>query len=258
MFSHNISPIIFKSGNIQVTYYALVYLIGFLLVLFLFLKYSKEERINIKENQAYDLTILLVLGTLVGARIFHILFWNFSYFSSNPDKILRIWEGGLSFHGGLVGIFLATWFYCKHKKINFWKIVDLLALLGILMGVLLRIANFINQEIVGTITNASWCFNFKYNEGCRHPVQLYAAAGRLIFFSLLLGIKQKLKNYKPGFIFLISIFGLGLGRFFLDFIREDVIHFGLKTGQWFSLAMIVISLPILINYYRPDLKRIFE
>ncbi|MFH1803051.1 MAG: prolipoprotein diacylglyceryl transferase [archaeon] len=250
-------PIIFKVGSIQVTYYALVYIASFLTATFLLLAIRKKE-LNMKESEVYDLIILLVLGLFIGARIFHVLFWNLDYFSVNPEKILRIWEGGLSFHGGLLGLFLAGWFYCKIKKVNFWKIADLFALLGVLMGTFLRIANFINQEIVGTLTNVSWCINFKYHEGCRHPVQLYASAGRLILFFILLNIKKKTSKYKEGFIFWLSIFFLGAGRFLLDFLREDAIHLGLKAGQWFSLILLAISVIALAQNHKEDIKLLIK
>jgi len=219
MLTHNINPVLFKIGFVQVSYYALVYVIGFLVALFLLLRAVRKREIDMKERQVYDLIILSVIGVIIGARLFHALFWNFSYFLNHPSKIFYIWQGGLSFHGGLLGAFIVIGLYCWRKKISFWKIADLFAFLGIIMPAFSRIANFINQEIVGTVTNVLWCFDFKYAEGCRHPVQLYASAGRFIFFFVLLGIKKKLIEYKGGFMFWSFIFGIGLGRFVLDFWR---------------------------------------
>lgn len=258
MLSHNINPIIFKVGFIQVTYYALVYLVGFLLALWLLLKAVKRKKIKMEEAQVYNLILFSVIGLILGARIFHVIFWGLGYYWESPIKIFYLWEGGFSFHGALVGTLLTAGFYCKYKKINFWKIADFFALLGIIMGAFLRITNFINQEIVGTITKVPWCFNFKYHEGCRHPVQLFAAAGRFVFFFLLLGIKKKLGKFKDGLIFWCFIFGIGFGRFFLDFLREDIRYSGLAVGQWFSLGMVLVSALVLWKIYRKELRKIIN
>jgi phosphatidylglycerol---prolipoprotein diacylglyceryl transferase len=257
MLSHNISPIIFRIGFIQLTWYALVYIIGFLAGLFLLLRAARKKEIGLKENEVYDLMFWGILGLMIGARLFHILFWGFHYYFNNPIKMLYFWEGGMSFHGGLVGTLLAFGIYCKLKKVNFWQIADILAFLGVLMPVFSRIANFINQEIVGTITNVPWCFKFKYDTGCRHPVQLYASAGRLVFFFFMLYMKKTLKKYKEGFFFWTFIFGVGVGRFVLDFWREDAVYFGLKAGQWLALIMILIGGFVLIKSYKKEIKGIF-
>ncbi|MBU0760525.1 MAG: prolipoprotein diacylglyceryl transferase [Nanoarchaeota archaeon] len=258
MLAPNIDPIILKIGTLQISYYALVYIAGFLAVLFVIKNAIKEKELNLKNEQVYDLVIFLILGALLGARIFHILFWNLSYFAANPGKLFHVWEGGLSFHGGLFGALLAAAIYTKRKKINFWKLADLLTLPAIFFLALGRIANFINQEIVGTITNFPFCFNFKSHEGCRHPIQLYAAAARFALFFFLLYVKKSLKKSQHGFLFWLSIFGLGLGRFFLDFLREDAIYSGLKTGQWFSLVMVLVGIYALVKFHKKDLKYFFK
>lgn len=255
MLSHNISPIIFRIWNIQITWYALVYVIGFVVALVLLLRASRKKEIDLSENEVYDFTLLIIIGLMVGARLFHVLFWGFNYYFSSPERILEFWKGGFSFHGGLVGAFLVGWIYCKKKKKNFWKIADLLALLGIAMPIFSRIANFINQEIVGTITNVPWCFKFKYHDGCRHPIQLYASFGRTVFLFFVLYLRKKLGKWKDGFIFWSFIFGIGIGRFVLDFWRRDEIYYWLKAGQWLSLIMILIGGIVLWRSYGNELKR---
>jgi phosphatidylglycerol:prolipoprotein diacylglycerol transferase len=252
----NLNPALFKIGTIQVTYYALVYLIGFLAALFVLLNAIKKKELNMTESQAYDFIICLIVGIIIGARLFHIFFWNFSYFLSDPIKIFKIWEGGFSFHGGLLGAVIASLFYAKKKKINLGKLTDILTLPAVFMLALGRIANFINQEIVGKITDVSWCVLFDTASGCRHPVQLYAAAGRFALFFFLLYVKKSLKKFKPGFLFWLFIFLIGFGRFFLDFLREGTAYLGLQLGQWFSLVMIIISLVVLIKNYREEIKRV--
>ena len=258
MLSHDINPIIFRIGFMQVTWYAFVYLIGFIVALFILLKASKKKEINITENEVYDFVFLGIIFMMLGARLFHVLFWGVDYYFQNPIKIFHVWEGGLSFHGGLFALLVFTAIYTKVKKINFWKLADILALLGVIMPAFSRVANFVNQEIVGTITNVPWCFEFKYHKGCRHPVQLYASAGRLALFACLVYIKRKLKEFKEGFIFWLFIFGIGLGRFILDFWRQDEIFHGLKAGQWLSLIMVFISLFALAEKHWKDVKKLFK
>jgi phosphatidylglycerol---prolipoprotein diacylglyceryl transferase len=257
MLTVGINPVIFRVGFIQVTWYALVYVVGFLAALILLLRASKKKEIDLNEGEVYEFVLLGMIGLIVGARLFHVLFWGFNYYMSDPIRILYIWRGGFSFHGGLLGVLVTSLIYCKAKKVNYWKIFDILALLGIVMPVFSRIANFINQEIVGTVTNVPWCFKFRYNDGCRHPVQLYASAGRAVFFFFVLWMRKSLKKWKEGFIFWTFIFGIGIGRFVLDFWREDSIYFGLKPGQWISVIMILIGSYVLLKNYKKDIRRIF-
>ena len=256
MLSHNINPVLFKIGFVQVTYYALVYIFGILIVLAVLLRASRKKEIGLKEEEIYDFLVLCIFGLLVGARAFHILFWDLDYFLANPIKIFYIWEGGLSFHGGFFGVAVVSFLYSRFKKISLLKIADILVIPIVFILALGRIANFINQEIAGTITNVLWCFNFEYSEGCRHPVQLYASFGRFALFFFLLSIKKKSDEFKDGFIFWNFVFFIGLGRFLLDFLREDVRYFGLAAGQWFALAMLVFGAFILTKNYKRDLFKV--
>ena len=125
-----------------------------------------------------------------------------------------------------------------------------------------RIANFINGELVGRIWNGSWCINFKNTGGgdiCRHPSTLYAAGKRFLIFGwlLYLTLKENFK-FKPGFIFWNFVFWEGLGRFLVDFYREDILYFHFSLGQWFSLVMIIISLIVFIKYYKGDCRKLFK
>jgi len=245
-------------GNFPLTYYIIVYIIGFLLATYLLLQVSKKKEIKITKAQVYMLMLWGIIGLIIGARIFHILFWGWSYYLADPIKMLYIWQGGVSFHGGLIGVLIAGGIYCKIKKINFWKVADLFAFLGVLMPVFSRTANFINQEVVGTVTSAPWCFKFKYHRACRHPVQLYAAAGRLILFFVMIYWHKGLKKYKDGLMFWIFILVVGVGRFILDFWRRDFIYFGLKAGQWLSIPMILIGSYVLYKHYKKDIRRILK
>lgn len=243
-----LSPIIFKIGSIQITYYVLVYIAGFIASLLLLLHYKKE--LKLKTEQCYDLTFYLLVGVTIGARIFHIIFWGLDYYLNEPIKMFYIWQGGLSFHGGLLGALVVGIIYAKKNKIFIVKLADILVLPAVLAHAFQRISNLINQEIVGTITSSKLCMYFNYVDGCRHPVQIYASVGNFILFFVLLFIYLKKPSRKKGLIFWLMIFLTGIGRFTLDFIREDALYLGLKSGQWLSIPMIIVGAYVLIKYYK--------
>ncbi|MDP3728369.1 MAG: prolipoprotein diacylglyceryl transferase [bacterium] len=254
MWAYNLNPVLFSIWSLEIRWYGIIYAFGFLLALFFLLKNRRE--IGLNKDESYDLLFYLMLGDIIGARLFHVLFWEPSFYFSNPLQILYLWNGGLAFHGGLVGVILAAWVYCRKKKISFLKVADLLsipALIGLGLG---RIANFINGELVGTVTTVSWCVDFR--DGlCRHPYVLYSAVKRFALAGVLYGL-QKYRIFKEGFIFWLMIFGLGIGRFVLDFMREDVLYLGLSVGQWMSLLMLVLALAVLFHGYKDDLRKIFK
>ncbi len=243
----NISPVIIQTGFIQITYYSLVYILAFIAILIVLFKASKNKKINLSEYQIYNYIILLIISTLIGARVFHILFWDYTYFSQNLIEIFYIWNGGLSFHGGLLGAIFVSHIYCKKNKIGFLKMADLLIIPILLFLSLGRISNLINSEILGKITASNICLNFENVLGCRYPIQIYSTIGRFALFIFLVKIKSK--KHKEGFIFYLFLFFISLGRFFLDFIREDPSYFYLSIGQWLSFILCLYSIYILkINY----------
>ena len=258
MINLDLSPIILGLGPFQIRYYGLVYVFGFLLGLFALFKAKKKGRINLEDDDIYGIIFYSIIGVLIGARIFHVIFWNLSYYSQNPIEIFYIWQGGLSFHGGLIGSAIALYLYTRKRKINLMQLADILIIPATFTLALGRIANFINQEILGTITQAPWCVRFLRSIdpiNCRHPVQLYASAGRFLLFFILL----KLPNpKKPGFIFWNFIFLIGIGRFLLDFLRDDIKYLGLSAGQWLSIPMVIISAYIIFKKYKEDLFSLFK
>jgi phosphatidylglycerol:prolipoprotein diacylglycerol transferase len=255
-FIHNINPVLLNLGPFEIRYYGLVYVIGFLVIYFALKYYSNKGILKLTKQEVESFALYLMLGVLIGARIFVVFGWSFLlgdplYYLMNPLKIFAVWEGGMSLHGGIVGILLAGYLYCKKKKLNLAKTADLLTIPGVFILALGRIANFINGELVGTITNLPWCFKFKNYNGCRHPVQLYAAAGRALLGGYLLLINKH--KHKNGFIFWIFITLMGIGRFFCDFVRYDPRLLGLSFGQYLSIVMIIAGIYVLIKYYRKEL-----
>ena len=237
-------------GPLSVRYYGLVYALGFLFVYFYLMWAAKRGKIKGLEEKDVDwLVIFLIIGVIVGARLFEILYYNPSYYFHNPADIFKVWQGGLSFHGAFVGIFIVAWLFCKKKKLNMFELLDTITLPVTIFLFFGRIANFINGELYGTITNVPWCVNFKNastgaGDVCRHPSQLYESIKNLgLFFILFFTTKHK-KNRKPGFIFWLFVLLYGILRFLITFLRyeqiEDMIWIFSK-GQWLCLIMIILG-----------------
>ena len=237
MYLHNLSPVLLSIGPLKIYYYSLAYLFGFLLALWLLLK--NKDKLKLSKDDCYDLTAWMILGTIIGARLFEVLFWNPGYYFNNLFEIVAVWHGGMSYHGGLVGLFFVVWLFARKKKLGFLELADFIAIPAALALAFGRIGNFINGELVGRVTDVGWCVVFPDYNGCRHPQQLYAAAYRFLIFFGLLGINKVKK--KVGVVFFSYLLLEGLGRFVVDFFREDVLYLGLSLGQWFSLGMILIA-----------------
>ena len=209
MFIHNINPVLFSVGPISVRYYGIIYALGFIIAYLVLRHFVKQGKIaHMRLADIDDYIVWLVLGVVIGARVIDYVFFYWPAIISDPVGLFRIWEGGLSFHGGLLGAALVTFWYCRKKKIVFYDLADLLVIPAALALFFGRIANFINGELWGTITNVSWCVQFPAVDGCRHPSQLYEAFYTLVIFVKLLfvhALKKKAHKdswlRKPGFVF---------------------------------------------------------
>lgn len=240
MFVNNIDPTIFSIGIFEIRYYGLVYALGFIL-LFFWLK-KKKEILKIKNVD--EIILYLFIGMMVGARILHFFFENVSVFVNNPLEILKIWHGGMSFFGGLLGSTAAVYIYCRKNRISFLRLGDIVAVPVSLIMFFGRIANFLNSELVGKASNLNFCVVFqKVDNICRHPYQIYAALSMLLLFFILL-YARKLKDEK-GFVFFNFLFFYGILRFSTDFFRVDAAYLGLSVWQWMSL---VLSLSTCVFY----------
>ena len=248
MINWNFNPELFHIGNLSIRYYGLIYVIGFIIA-FLYLDYQrKKQKLELSKDQLYDLMLYLLIGLVLGSRLFEVLFWNPGYYFNNLSEIIALWNGGMSFHGGLVGTIIAGYLFSKKNKISLAKLADLTIIPATLALALGRIGNLLNSEIYGTITNVSWCFNFSNVNGCRHPYQIYMFLGLLFSFFILLNLNKKTR--KEGFILWVGILLFGIFRFILDFFREDIRYLGLSLGQYFSIPLILISIYILLKNYK--------
>src|SRR5687767_15129912 len=169
-------PVPFLNTSIQLRWYGLMYMVGFILGFFALRRLSKRRKLNLSTDDLYDLLFFLILGVMIGGRLGYVLFYDLPSYLANPVDIFAIWQGGMSFHGGFVGMILAALYISRKKKWNFWEIADLgcvAAPVGLGLG---RIGNFINGELFGRSTSLPWGMVFPDGgDIARHPSQLYEA-----------------------------------------------------------------------------------
>ena len=253
MWTHNLNPTLLNLGPLEVRWYGLVYVLGFLLGMWWLNQARKKGILDMSSDDISDLAFHSILGVIIGARLF-MLFWNPSYYLFQPWNLLKIWEGGMSFHGGLMGIVVACWYYCKKKQKDFWKIADIVAVPVMFALALGRLANFVNGELVGRPWNGRWCVVFPdYGDVCRHPNMIYSFFQRMSVFGWLWFLSAW-KEFKPGFIFWNLVLWEGIGRFLMDFFREDILYLGLSLGQWFSVVMVIVAGYVLGKRYSEEKK----
>jgi len=259
MFINNFDPVAIQIFSVEIRWYSLAYVVGILIGWILSKKFFIST-LNIKEKFD-DFVTYAIIGIIVGGRLGYIIFYNLSYYSSNFFEIFKIWQGGMSFHGGLIGIIIVSiWFSKKnnHNPFNYLDIVSIVAPIGIFFG---RIANFINSELYGIETNLPWAVKFiKVDNLYRHPSQLYEATFEgLILFFILLFFKNKNFAKNPGFISGLFLFFYSIFRFCIEFVRVPdeqlgYLIFGLTMGQIISFIFLTIGVYLIINKY--EIKKI--
>ena len=254
MYSHNLNPILIDFGFIAIRWYSLAYIFGIFIgwwfgkkiITHIFKNYYLK--FNIKEFD--DFITYIIISLIFGGRIGYVIFYNIEYFILNPLDIFKIWEGGMSFHGALIGIILGTYLFSKKRNIPVFFLLDIVACvspIGIFFG---RIANFINGELIGKVTTLSWGVIFPAAGMLpRHPSQLYEAMleGLVLFLILnILIFKQKYKIGTSSYLFLIFY---GIFRIISELFREPDIQLGylfnfFSMGTILSFLMIVAGLII--------------
>ncbi len=257
MFIHNFDPIAVDLGFVAIRWYSLAYIFGILIgwwygkrIIVKRFERSKDK-FNLKEFD--DLITYLIISIILGGRLGYVFFYNLQYYISNPIDIIKIWEGGMSFHGALIGIIVATYLFSVKKNIRTLFILDIIACvapIGIFLG---RIANFINGELVGKVTTLSWGIIFpNIDSATRHPSQLYEALLEGLFLFLILNFFISKKNYKTGVCSFLFLFFYGVFRIFSEIFREPDAHVGyilnvLSIGTILSVLMIIASFIILFG-----------
>lgn len=252
----NINPVFLEFGPLQFRWYGLMYLIGLAAAYWLIRGKVAAKALPLSSDQVYDMVVFAAFGVFLGGRIGYTLFYNFAYYSENPLKIFAVWEGGMSFHGGLIGTIIALIWFSKKRGIPTYTVADLAASvtpIGLGFG---RLGNFINGELYGRATDVDWCMVFPTGGPvCRHPSQLYEAGleGLLLFTALwVIGRKET----PPGTLFWGFLTGYGLCRSFVEQFREPDQHLGfmfgdVTMGQILSAPMVLLGFFMLARgYYR--------
>jgi len=241
-FVHSIDPIIGQIGGMYIWWYGLSYSLG-ILGLFHWLR-SVRESLNMDVRQVYDLTILIASGVLIGGRVVEVVFYEWEYYSSHLIQIYWIWLGGMSTHGILLGGTLGAWIFCLIYKKSFLSLADELVVPAAFIMGLGRIGNYIDGQIVGSITDVWWAVKFPDADGFRHPVVLYDGLKNLLLVPVLILLRYL--NPPRGVILGAFLFGYGFFRIFIDFFREYRMDlFGLPPGQEFNIGMAIAGLSLI-------------
>jgi len=254
MFINNFDPVAIQIFSIEIRWYSLAYifgiLIGWILAKRIFISDSKlKEKFD-------DFVTYLIIGIIVGGRLGYVLFYNPYYYSNNFIDILKIWEGGMSFHGGLVGIIIVSILFAKKNNQNSLKYLDIVSLvapIGIFFG---RIANFINSELYGIETNLLWGVKFiKIDDLYRHPTQLYEAIFEgIILFLILRYFRKKGLMKTPGLISGLFLIFYSIFRFLIEYLRVPdeqlgYLLFNLTMGQIISFVFLLIGIYLVTKKY---------
>ena len=252
MFTHNLDPIIFSLGIFSIRWYSLAYVLGIVIGWWYGRKliskksYLSEEKFSLKHFD--DLITYLVISIIIGGRLGYIIFYNIQYYLSNPIDIFKIWEGGMSFHGALIGIILGTYLFSIRRKIETLFLLDIIACvspIGIFLG---RIANFINGELVGKATSVSWSVIFPTVDFMpRHPSQLYEAVLEGLILFIILNIIFLKKKYEIGTCSYLFLIYYGIFRIISELFREPDFQVGYiydlaSMGSLLSFVMLLSGL----------------
>ena len=249
MFINNFDPVAFQIMSFEIRWYSLAYILGIVIGWILCKKiFIKKSDIREKFD---DYITYLIIGVIIGGRIGYIVFYNFSYYLDNFLDIFKIWQGGMSFHGGLLGVIVSSFIFAKKNNQNpffYLDQVSLVAPVGIFFG---RLANFINSELYGTVSDVPWSVIFiKVDNLSRHPSQLYEAILEgLILFIILIYFTNKNYLNKPGLVSGLFLIFYSIFRFFIEFFRVPDEQIGylilsLTMGQIISLVFASIGMAI--------------
>ena len=265
MFIHNLNPILINFGFLEIRWYSLAYIFGIIIGWWLGRKIIiykiKNRKINfsISVETFDDLISYIIISTILGGRIGYVLFYNFSYYLNNPIDIFKIWQGGMSFHGALIGIMLGTYIFTNSEKVKTFFFLDVIACvapIGLFFG---RIANFINAELYGKPSTIFWSVIFPNIDNTpRHPSQLYEAVLEgIVLFSILIYLTFFIKNIKIGIVSSLFLIFYGVFRIFAEQFREPDVQIGylldlFSLGSALSVIMILVGTFIYLKIYKNE------
>jgi phosphatidylglycerol---prolipoprotein diacylglyceryl transferase len=267
-----INPVIFEIGGLKLQYYGLMYIVAFLITYMLVLyRIKREKEFSVSAEEIQNLTMYMIIGLIVGARLGYVLFYNLSYYLGNPLEIFLPFSfsngitltgiSGMSFHGGLIGILVSSWIYTRKTGLIFWGMADLFVPaipLGYTFG---RLGNFINGELYGRITSAPIGMYFPLAPGSnlRHPSQLYEAFFEGIFLFIVLWNLRKVQKPR-GAMLAFYLIGYGIVRFFIEYFRQPDAHIGFifmsfSMGQLLCGVMIAGGIVLYLYLSRIEKRR---
>ena len=244
-YIHNINPVMFEIFSIKLYWYGFMYALSFIIIDYLIVTASKNKKIILSKDKAEKFTLVILIFAIFGGRIGYVLFYDFSYFLSNPARIFYLWEGGMSFHGGLIGVAAGALYTARKNALKFLETTDIICLyvpIGLFFG---RVGNFINSELYGIKTSGSWGIIFAAVDSYpRHPSMLYEAflEGIILFIALYM-IKQK--KVAVGIISGYFLLLYGIFRFFIEFVRLPDAHIGYIYYDWVTMGQL-LTIPMLI------------
>jgi len=251
----DVNPDIVSFWGLTIRYYGVLFASAFFFGYLIMQKIFKKEGLTVELLD--KLTVYVALGTIIGARLGHCLFYDPSFYLQHPIEILKIWRGGLASHGAAIGILIALYYFSKKNKKPYLWILDRIVIVVALGGFFIRMGNLMNSEIYGIPTKLPWGFIFVRNGEVipKHPTQIYEALSYLLIFILLYSIyNKKGTNVRQGLIFSIFLILLFTVRFLIEFIKEVQVDFeqtmALNMGQWLSIPFILIGIYLLYRSYK--------
>lgn len=245
MYIHNLNPVALEFFGLKIYWYSLAYLLGFIFSVYYSKFIIKKGVIDLNTDIVDNFFSWAIIGVIFGGRLGYVIFYNFDFYFQNIIEIFKIWKGGMSFHGGLIGLTISMYIFSRLNKIKFIDLSNLIACsapFGIFLG---RIANFINSELYGRPTDVPWSVKFEIIDNInRHPSQLYEAflEGIVLFFILNLSILKK--NYKTGTCSILFLVFYGFFRIFSEIFREPDVQLG-YLFNFFSMGTILSFLMII-------------
>ncbi len=240
----DVNPEIFRIGSFAVRWYGLLFASSFLFGYIIMKKIFDNEGLGIEVLDR--LTIYMAVGVIVGARLGHCLFYEPSYYLSNPVEILKIWHGGLASHGAAIGILIALWLFVRKERKDYTWIIDRIAIVVALSGFFIRMGNLMNSEIYGMETTVPWGFVFLRNGETvpKHPTQIYEGLAYLLIFVLLYSIYWKNNGrHIQGVLISLALILIFTARFFIEFLKEDQVAF--EAGMKYNMGQL-LSIPFAV------------
>lgn len=250
---HNIDPVIVRiSSELSLNWYGLSYLAGVLFVTLASERMSRQYKLGFPEGIYKNVMFWAMVAIVVGARLGDVIFYNHDYYLQRPLEILATWKGGMSFHGGVIGVVVMAFFYTRYHKINLIKFLEVAAVNAPIALMFGRLANFINGELYGRVTDVAWAMPFPKGGGLpRHPSQLYETFFEGIVLYVVLRLLYKYVHKKPGFVGGCFLMGYGVARFCVEYFREPEALSWIESSYFSGgqiLCLIMIAMGVVLTF----------